>query len=142
EVTVVIEPNPAGKRRAARDFDPDRVRVLDAVDQLGEGEVDAAFVTSPDHLHAEQTIALLERGIAVFVDKPLAITLAEADAILAAAHRTGSRLYVGHNMRHMPVIALIKSLIEEGAIGEVKAIWCRYFVGDGGDRFFKDWHAD
>lgn len=142
EVTVVIEPHPAGRQRAARDFAPDRTRVIDSVDRLADGEVDAVFVTSPDHLHAEQAIALLERGVAVFVDKPLAITLPDADRILAAAHRTGTRLYVGHNMRHMPVIRLLKSLIDDGMIGEVKAVWCRYFVGDGGDRFFKDWHAD
>ncbi|HEY9290471.1 MAG TPA: Gfo/Idh/MocA family oxidoreductase, partial [Microlunatus sp.] len=79
---------------------------------------------------------------AVFVDKPLAINLVDADRILRTAMQHRTRLYVGHNMRHMPVITTMRDLISDGAVGEVKAIWCRYFVGDGGDRFFKDWHAD
>ena len=45
-------------------------------------------------------------------------------------------------MRHMPVVLTMRELIEAGAIGEVKAIWCRHFVGHGGDFYFKDWHAD
>ena len=36
----------------------------------------------------------------------------------------------------------MRELIQDGAIGEVKAIWCRHFVGHGGDFYFKDWHAD
>jgi predicted dehydrogenase len=45
-------------------------------------------------------------------------------------------------MRHMPVIAMMKRLVDEGAVGQVQTIWCRHFVGDGGDYYFKDWHAD
>ena len=56
--------------------------------------------------------------------------------------QTGSRLYVGHNMRHMPVITQLRTLITAGRVGEVKAVWCRHFVGHGGDFYFKDWHAD
>ena len=58
------------------------------------------------------------------------------------AYETGARLYVGHNMRHMPVVQTMRQLIQDGAIGDVKAIWCRHFVGHGGDFYFKDWHAD
>jgi len=36
----------------------------------------------------------------------------------------------------------MKQLIDDGAIGDVKAVWCRHFVGHGGDFYFKDWHAD
>src|SRR3954454_19040130 len=45
-------------------------------------------------------------------------------------------------MRHMPVVLTMRKLIQDGAIGDVKAIWCRHFVGHGGDYYFKDWHAD
>ncbi|GAA1441447.1 Gfo/Idh/MocA family protein [Leifsonia poae] len=105
-------------------------------------DLDAVMVLTPDDQHAAVAIPALEAGFAVFCEKPLAISIEDCDRILEAAHRTGSRLYVGHNMRHMPVIALMRSLIQEGRIGEVKAIWCRHFVGNGGDFYFKDWHAD
>ena len=140
-VVAVADPSPYGHERARRDFG-DAVVIGDTVDTLVDARVDAAFVTSPDHLHAEHVVALLEAGIPTFVDKPLATTLEDADRILDTAHRTGTRLYVGHNMRLMPVFTTMRNLIQDGVIGEVKAVWCRHFIGDGGDRFFKDWHAD
>lgn len=104
--------------------------------------LDGALVLTPDDRHRAVAVTLLEAGIPVFCEKPLATTIADADAILEAAYRTGTRLYVGHNMRHMPVISLMRQLIVDGRIGEVKAVWCRHFVGHGGDYYFKDWHAD
>ena len=89
----------------------------------------------------EIVIAALKSGKATFAEKPLAISIEGCDHILAAAMRTGTRLYVGHNMRHYAMVLKMKALIDEGAIGAVKAVWCRHFVGHGGDFYFKDWHA-
>ncbi|GAB2987175.1 Gfo/Idh/MocA family protein [Actinotalea caeni] len=141
QVVAVADPDPRAHRRAVERFGED-VAVHDDVAALCDAGLDAAFVTSRDHQHADHAIALMRAGVAVFVDKPMATTVSDADRMLAVARETGSRLYVGHNMRHMPVIALMQRLVAEGRIGQVKAIWCRYFVGDGGDRFFKDWHAE
>ncbi len=110
--------------------------------ELLSSDVDAVMVLTPDHTHEEIAIAALERGHAVFCEKPLAITTDGADRILETAVRTGSRLYVGHNMRHLAMVRLLRDLIDGGAIGQVKAIWCRHFVGHGADFYFKDWHAD
>ncbi|MEO8541620.1 MAG: Gfo/Idh/MocA family oxidoreductase, partial [bacterium] len=65
-----------------------------------------------------------------------------ADRVLRAAFESGTRLYVGHNMRHMPVVTAMRNAISAGKVGEVKAVWCRHFVSAGGDYYFKDWHAD
>lgn len=81
-------------------------------------------------------------GKPVFVEKPLDITVERCDEILRTAYETGTRLYVGHNMRHMPVVRLMRDLITRGDIGEVKTVWVRHFVGHGGDYYFKDWHAE
>jgi len=128
-------------RAAARDEYPDAL-VTDSLDELLASGVDAVMVLTPDDTHAKIAIRALEAGVAVFCEKPMAIDLDDADAMLSTARRTGARLYIGHNMRHMPVITLMRDLISEGRIGEVKAIWCRHFVGHGGDYYFKDWHAD
>ncbi|WP_033372550.1 Gfo/Idh/MocA family protein [Glaciibacter superstes] len=141
EVVVSADPGATAKERARATFGAD-VALVDTVQQLIDIGVDAAFVTTPDYLHHDAATALLRAGVAVFVDKPLAITLEQADDILQAAYDTKTKLYVGHNMRHMPVIRIMKDLVDEGAVGEVKAVWVRNFVGEGGDRFFKDWHAD
>jgi len=136
---------------------PDREHVLDFYEEhakvrpdwhvdyhelLARDDINAVFVTLPDHLHEEVAVACLEAGKAVYLEKPMAITIDGCDRILDTAKRTGSKLYLGHNMRHFPVVLKMKEVIDAGAIGEVKAGWCRHFVSYGGDAYFKDWHAE
>lgn len=140
EVVAIVEPTERGRLAAAEAYPA--ALITQSLEELLALPLDAVMIFTPDDLHAEPAIAAMEAGLAVFVEKPLAITIADADRMLETAYRTGSRLYIGHNMRHMPVITLMKRLIDDGRIGEVKAVWCRHFVGHGGDYYFKDWHAD
>lgn len=110
--------------------------------QLLEQDLDAVFVTTPDFLHEEQAVAALSRGISVYLEKPMAITIEGCDRILETAQENNAKVYVGHNMRFFPVIQKMRQWIEEGRIGEVQAIWCRHFVDYGGDAYFKDWHSE
>ncbi|MFD6177322.1 MULTISPECIES: ROK family protein [unclassified Isoptericola] len=141
-VVAAVDPDPRTHARAARLFGD--VPVFASVAELiASGlEVDGAFVTTPDFTHADVSVELLEAGIATYIEKPLAISIEDADRILEAGHRTGTKVYVGHNMRHMQVVRMLKDIVDRGEIGEVKAIWCRHFVGHGGDYYFKDWHAE
>jgi predicted dehydrogenase len=116
--------------------------VTDDYRALLKQELDAVIIATPDYLHEEQAVAALAKGFAVYLEKPMAITIQGCDRILRAAARSGARLHVGHNMRHMPFVQKMKALIDEGAIGEVKACWVRHFVGNGGDYYFRDWHAE
>ena len=109
---------------------------------LARPNVDAVFITSPDYCHAEHAIAALTAGKAVFLEKPLAITIADCDSVLRAARDNKGKLYVGHNMRHLGFVRKMRQLIDAGVIGQVKAAWCRHFVAYGGDAYFKDWHAE
>lgn len=126
---------------AAARYGEDVVAVTDLADLLAQ-DLDAVLLLTPDDTHEELAVATLEAGVATFVEKPLAITVDGADRVLQTARRTGTPLYVGHNMRHMPVVTTMRDLVLAGAIGQVKAIWCRHFVGHGGDYYFRDWHAD
>ncbi|MGV3614681.1 MAG: Gfo/Idh/MocA family protein [Fimbriimonas sp.] len=105
-------------------------------------DLDGIFVLSPDWLHEEQAIACLEAGVPVYLEKPMAITVEGCDRILEAAERTGTKLYLGHNMRHFAVVLKMKEWIDAGKIGEVQTAWCRHFVSYGGEAYFKDWHAE
>ena len=109
---------------------------------LKRADITAVFVTSPDFLHEEHAVAALEAGKHVYLEKPMAITITGCDRILQTAYENKRKLYLGHNMRHMDFILTMKRIIDEGRIGEVKAGWCRHFVGYGGDAYFKDWHAE
>ncbi|MGH3651877.1 Gfo/Idh/MocA family protein [Glutamicibacter sp.] len=138
-VSIVCDTSERGRQDAAEAL-PDAV-VTGDLQELLDFELDAVLVLTPDYTHRDVVVRTLKAGIPTFVEKPLDITLEAADEILDTARRTGTRLYVGHNMRHMPVIRQMKQLIDSGTIGEVKAVWCRHFVGNGGDYYFKDWHA-
>jgi predicted dehydrogenase len=123
-------------------FGTDTFVTQDYRDLLARPEINAVIILSPDFLHEEHAVAALEAGKAVYLEKPMAITVEGCDHILRAAFQTRSRLYVGHNLRHHAVMRKLKELIDRGAIGEVKTGWCRHFVGYGGDFYFKDWHAE
>lgn len=110
--------------------------------ELLQQDLDAVFVTTPDFLHEEHALAALDAGVAIYLEKPMAITIDGCDRILQSAREKKLRLYLGHNMRHMAFVLRMKQLIDDGVIGEVKTAWCRHFVGNGGDFYFKDWHAD
>ncbi|TCC28691.1 Gfo/Idh/MocA family protein [Kribbella sindirgiensis] len=140
EVVAVCDPV-AGQRDLALELYPDATAYADHSELLDQ-KLDGVFLTTPDDLHEGPAIDFLQAGVSVFVEKPLAITTEGSDRVLQAAYDSGARLYVGHNMRHMPVVLTMRQLIQDGAIGDVKAIWCRHFVGHGGDFYFKDWHAD
>jgi predicted dehydrogenase len=109
---------------------------------LDRADVDAVFITTPDFLHEEQALAAIAAGKSVYLEKPMALSVEGCDRILAAAHRQGTKLYLGHNMRHFPVIRKMKQLIDEGAIGQVQTAWCRHYIAYGGDAYFKDWHSE
>jgi predicted dehydrogenase len=140
-VVSCADPDPRA-RANARNLFGGHVALHERYEAMLDDELDAVFVLTPDHVHAAPVLAFLAAGVAVFVEKPLAIGIEDCDAILAAAAKTGTRLFVGHNLRHLPVLRRMRALIEEGVIGTVKSVWCRHFVGHGGDYYFKDWHAE
>ncbi len=140
-VVAASDVTESGRARAREIFGDDITTTANLHDLLELG-LDAVVVTTPDFLHEEEAVEVLSAGVPVYMEKPLAITIEGCDRVLETARKHGTRLYVGHNMRHMPVVLQLRELIQSGAIGEVKAVWCRHFVGHGGDFYFKDWHAD
>ncbi len=108
---------------------------------LQKSDIDAVFICSPDYYHEEHAVASLKAGKAVYLEKPMAITIEGCDRILKTAEETGSKLFLGHNMRHYESVIKMKEIIDSGIIGEIKAVWCRHFISYGGDAYFKDWHS-
>ena len=81
-------------------------------------DLDVVDVVAPNHLHAQIAIGALRAGKDVLLEKPMAITMDECDALLAAERETGRLLSVGHQLRQSSQWGRIKSLIDEGAIGD------------------------
>jgi predicted dehydrogenase len=83
---------------------------------LDEGGIDAVVVCSPAGTHAEIVLGALDAGVHVFVEKPMCITLADADAIVAARDRAGKVVQVGTMKRYDPAVeALLEALPESAA---------------------------
>lgn len=123
--------NEAGMQTiAACDIDPERMEAAqrdfpgirtytDVRKLLEDPDVDLCVVILPHNLHAEVSIQCAEAGKHVVVEKPMCITVAEADAMIAAARKSNVMLSVFHNRRHDGDFLAIREVIEKGMIGEV-----------------------
>jgi len=107
---------------------------------VARDDVEALIVCTPPHLHAEIAIAAMNRSKHVLCEKPLARTVDEARAMVRAAREAGVRLGCGFNLRHHPAIRQVRRWYEDGAIGEIDWIRCRYGIG-GRPGYDQDWRA-
>ncbi|MBL8061683.1 MAG: Gfo/Idh/MocA family oxidoreductase, partial [Anaerolineales bacterium] len=108
---------------------------------LADPEVDVIYNSLPNHLHAEWTIKALRAGKHVLCEKPLALTLKEVDAMIAAAQETGQILAEAFMYRHHPQTLKVKELVDGGAIGTLQLIKGAFsFVlnREGNYRFYKE----
>jgi UDP-N-acetylglucosamine 3-dehydrogenase len=88
-------------------------------------QLDAVSVAVPTSAHVDVALAALESGSSVLVEKPLALTVADAEQIRDAAASRGSVLAVGHVERFNPAVRELKRRIEEGGFGDVTSVIAR-----------------
>jgi len=88
-------------------------------DALRDASIHAVVLATPHSLHREQALAAAEAGKHVFCEKPLALSLADAGAIIDACNDAGVRIAVGHNRRFWPAIQALGRLVHEGRLGRV-----------------------
>jgi predicted dehydrogenase len=89
---------------------------------LADPEIEAVYNPLPNALHAEWTIRALEAGKHVLCEKPFAATVVEAEAMAAAATRTGRVLVEAFHYRYHPLFARLRSLVTSGELGEVRRL--------------------
>ncbi|WP_440005444.1 Gfo/Idh/MocA family protein [Halomicrococcus sp. SG-WS-1] len=122
----------------------DEEALADAADRLGFettstdwesaiDDVDVFYNLGPNHVHAEPSIAALERGVPVLSEKPLSNDLASAERMADAAADAGVPTATAFNYRYVPALRYAKNLIDDGELGEI-----RHFRG----RYLQDWLAD
>jgi predicted dehydrogenase len=107
---------PAAIAAAAR-FGVENVDEVDAL--LGRDDVDLVYIATPPFLHHPQAKAAIEAGKHVIVEKPLALTVAEADDLVAAARRADRLLVANLMQRYNPLFGAVRRLVEGRALGEV-----------------------
>ena len=140
DVKVVPAMKLAGDTRVAAVYSRDKGRaeafaqkhdVPNAYDSLDEllrdPGVDAVFISSPNSLHAPHTITSAKAGKHVLVEKPMAVSVAEAADMVRAARDNGVKLGVGFHLRYHPGHTKVRELMEQGILGVISMIqgqWC------------------
>lgn len=98
---------------------------------LERDDVEAVWVCTPQHLHREMVVAALERGLDVFCEKPIAHTVADADAMIRAAGRSPEAvLAVGHTLRFHPDFVVAMEAVAAGQVGTPIQLSARWNTGD------------
>jgi predicted dehydrogenase len=88
--------------------------------------IEVVSIVTPNHMHAPPAIAALEAGFDVIIDKPLADTLENAQAIADAVARTGRRIAVTHTYTGYPLVKQAREMVASGAFGKVRRVMVKY----------------
>jgi UDP-N-acetylglucosamine 3-dehydrogenase len=118
ETVAVCDIDEQAARERAEQFDVPAV-YTDWRELLEDDRVDAVSVLLPHHLHRDVTVVAAEAGKHVLCEKPMATSLADVDAMIAAADEAGVVLMVGQILRFRAANVRARELIREGAVGEV-----------------------
>lgn len=101
----------------------------DVAGLCADAEVEAVWLATPTHLHGEQAVALAEAGKHVVVEKPLAVTLAECERMIAAAERNGVALIAGGVRSLDPAFVAMRRIIASGRLGRLGSLTTWAFLG-------------
>jgi predicted dehydrogenase len=137
QVAAIADTSAAQRDEAAR-VAPGAA-LLGTLDELLSADLDGIVIATPSALHADQAIAAAERGIAVFCQKPLARTAAEARRVIDAARQANVLLGVDLSYRYTVGMRRIRDLVRAGALGEVYAVDAVFHNAYGPD---KSWCRD
>ncbi len=140
-VVALADLDPARRAAFARQFDVPET-YADYRELLADPAVEAVSVALPNFLHREAAVAALEAGKHVLCEKPPAVTLAEAEAMAAAAERAGRLLVYAVQRRFNPATEALRERLAAGLLGEVyhaRAVWTRTWgVPRGAGGWFTD----
>ncbi|GAA4682078.1 Gfo/Idh/MocA family oxidoreductase [Frondihabitans cladoniiphilus] len=115
-LAAVADPVPGAAEKVAAPLGVDTI-YLHAADLFASPDVDGVIISSPAFTHTDLVVAAAEAGKAVFVEKPMALTLEDADRAIAAAQNAGVPLQVGFNRRYATDFAAAGRLVHSGKVG-------------------------
>jgi predicted dehydrogenase len=124
--------NPAAVREAADQLGWQQT-ANDWREVLADPEIDAVDINTANDTHAEIAIAAAKAGKHILCEKPLALTVKQCEAMVAAAKKAGITHMICHNYRRIPALALAKRMIDQGELGELYHYRARYL---------QDWIVD
>jgi predicted dehydrogenase len=116
---------------------PSTARMLDAA------QLDAVIIANPNTLHVETAVECLEAGVAVLLEKPVAVSYAQSRRLVDAVERLNGRLLVGHHRRHHPAVARARAAIRAGELGQIVAVSALWSARKEPEYFTEaPWHSE
>ena len=122
ELTWLCDADPATLERVAARH-PGARATGDLADLLADDALDAVVLATPVPTHAELAERVLGAGKHCFVEKPLALTVADAERAVAAAEAAGRVLMVGHLLEYHPGVTLLKQIADSGDLGDIHYVY-------------------
>ena len=119
EITAIVSGNRANAEKLASFYGIEHIYAYDQYDEmLNSGHVDAVYIALPNSLHADYAIRAAKAGVHALVEKPLAVTAAECEAMIAAAGKAGVKLMTAYRLHTEPGTLEAIDIIRRGEIGE------------------------
>jgi len=107
---------------------PANIRRFNSLEELLESDLaESVYISTPNHLHSEQTLQCLKAGRHVFCEKPMATNSQDCEYMLLAAQESALQLSIGHMLRYSPALVEAKKLIENGVIGVPRSINATFY---------------
>lgn len=128
---AIVAPDHLANHEIARKHDVPLFHSLEEC--LRAKTVDGVIIASPNEFHAEQAALCIQAGIPVLIEKPITVTVADGEALVAMAERKSARVMVGHHRAHSPILSLARNVIDEGRLGRVVTVM-------GSAQFYKPAH--
>ena len=139
KIAALMDTNPVRLRLAAELYD-NPPTYTDLNEMLEKESLDCAIITTPDAEHESCAVTVLNHGVNVLIDKPLATSAKGCQNIIDAMNKSGKIAMMGFNLRHHPVLKKMKELIDEGVLGKIFLMENREFY-DGGRTYMSRWNG-
>lgn len=122
ELVAVVDADPA-RQDAARENHPGITTYADLGPALDNPAVEAVIIATPAAMHAAAAIKVLDAGRDVMVEKPLALTVEDADAVVANANASGRIAMVGHTFLYSPPVHRLREYVASGELGSIQYLY-------------------
>ena len=127
ELVSVVDPNPPKAIAGLGDKGGlaaagDRPLYSSLEEMLSKDAPDGVILATPNRLHADQAIECIRHGVAVFIEKPIAHTLADGIRVCEAAEAAGIKVLVGHHRRHSPILHRVVEIVRSGVLGTLVGV--------------------
>lgn len=119
ELSAIVDPSPAAKAHA----DAAGVPLYATLAELfAKNKPEGVVLATPNALHVPQALECIEARVPMLLEKPIAPTVAQAQRLVEAADKSGTRILIGHHRAHSPIMAKAREVIASGVLGKLVAV--------------------